>query len=128
MYRIFQWALPNVMRPSFHIIYLFSKFAQNIFFCWPIIKAFPVVMMGLDNAGKSTILYRMRTGHYCETIPTIGFNCEKVKGIIWKHIFFDATNFLFKQLEPQENLANQKMSPLRYGTWVNKNWFWKHWL
>lgn len=37
-------------------------------------------MMGLDNAGKSTILYRMRTGQYCETIPTIGFNCEKVKG------------------------------------------------
>lgn len=37
-------------------------------------------MMGLDNAGKSTALYRMRTGQYCETIPTIGFNCEKVKG------------------------------------------------
>lgn len=37
-------------------------------------------MMGLDNAGKSTILYRMQSGQYCETIPTIGFNCEKVKG------------------------------------------------
>jgi ADP-ribosylation factor-like protein 4 len=41
-------------------------------------------MMGLDNAGKSTILYRMRTGQYCETIPTIGFNCEKVKGKLGK--------------------------------------------
>ncbi len=41
-------------------------------------------MMGLDNAGKSTALYRMRTGQYCETIPTIGFNCEKVKGKINK--------------------------------------------
>jgi ADP-ribosylation factor-like protein 4 len=37
-------------------------------------------MMGLDNAGKSTALYRMKTGQYCETIPTIGFNCEKIRG------------------------------------------------
>ena len=39
-----------------------------------------LVMMGLDNAGKSTALYRMKTGQYCETIPTIGFNCEKIRG------------------------------------------------
>lgn len=37
-------------------------------------------MMGLDNAGKSTALYRLKTGQYCETIPTIGFNCEKIRG------------------------------------------------
>jgi ADP-ribosylation factor-like protein 4 len=37
-------------------------------------------MMGLDNAGKSTALFRMKTGQYCETIPTIGFNCEKIRG------------------------------------------------
>jgi hypothetical protein len=35
--------------------------------------------MGLDNAGKSTALYRMKNSRYCETIPTVGFNCEKVK-------------------------------------------------
>lgn len=45
---------------------------------------YPIVMMGLDNAGKSTILYRMQSGQYCETIPTIGFNCEKVKGKLGK--------------------------------------------
>jgi len=45
---------------------------------------YPIVMMGLDNAGKSTILYRMQSGQYCETIPTIGFNCEKVKGKVGK--------------------------------------------
>ncbi len=37
-------------------------------------------MMGLDNAGKSTALLHLVQGQYCETIPTIGFNCEKVKG------------------------------------------------
>ncbi len=41
-------------------------------------------MMGLDNAGKSTALYRMKNFRYCETIPTVGFNCEKVKGQIGK--------------------------------------------
>lgn len=41
-------------------------------------------MMGLDNAGKSTALYRMKFGQYCETIPTIGFNCEKIKGQMGK--------------------------------------------
>ena len=40
--------------------------------------------MGLDNAGKSTALYKMRTGNYCETVPTIGFNCEKIKGRVNK--------------------------------------------
>jgi len=37
-------------------------------------------MMGLDNAGKSTALLHLVQGQYCETIPTIGFNCEKVRG------------------------------------------------
>lgn len=41
-------------------------------------------MLGLDNAGKSTALFRMSQGQYCETIPTIGFNCEKVKGKLKK--------------------------------------------
>ena len=41
-------------------------------------------MMGLDNAGKSTALYRMKFGQYCETIPTIGFNCEKIRGQVGK--------------------------------------------
>ena len=42
--------------------------------------AVSLVMMGLDNAGKSTALLHLVKGQYCETIPTIGFNCEKVKG------------------------------------------------
>ncbi|XP_074648563.1 ADP-ribosylation factor-like protein 4C [Tubulanus polymorphus] len=39
-----------------------------------------VVMLGLDSAGKSTVLYRMKFDQYTNTVPTIGFNCEKVKG------------------------------------------------
>ena len=36
-------------------------------------------MIGLDWSGKTTILYRLKYGQYMNTVPTIGFNCEKVK-------------------------------------------------
>eukprot|EP00095_Tigriopus_kingsejongensis_P002716 snap_masked-scaffold809_size94238-processed-gene-0.12 protein:Tk02716 transcript:snap_masked-scaffold809_size94238-processed-gene-0.12-mRNA-1 annotation:"adp-ribosylation factor-like 4a" len=39
-----------------------------------------VVMVGLDSAGKSTVLYRLKFDQFVNTMPTIGFNCEKVRG------------------------------------------------
>ena len=39
-----------------------------------------VVMVGLDSAGKSTVLYRLKFDQYVNTVPTIGFNCERVRG------------------------------------------------
>jgi len=41
-----------------------------------------VVMLGLDSAGKTTALYRLKFDQYLNTVPTIGFNCEKVKGTL----------------------------------------------
>ena len=38
---------------------------------------FHLVMLGLDGAGKTTILYRMKTDRYLNTAPTVGFNCER---------------------------------------------------
>lgn len=43
-----------------------------------------LVMLGLDSAGKSTVLYRMKFDQYVDTVPTVGFNCEKVKGTVGK--------------------------------------------
>ncbi|EPB71735.1 ADP-ribosylation factor family protein [Ancylostoma ceylanicum] len=34
--------------------------------------------VGLDNAGKTTILYKLKLGEVVTTIPTIGFNVETV--------------------------------------------------
>lgn len=31
-----------------------------------------IVMLGIDNAGKTTILYRLKLGETVQTIPTIG--------------------------------------------------------
>ena len=38
-------------------------------------------MVGLDSAGKSTVLYRLKFDQYVNTVPTIGFNCERVRGV-----------------------------------------------
>ncbi|XP_066372367.1 uncharacterized protein [Miscanthus floridulus] len=35
-------------------------------------------MLGLDAAGKTTILHRLHVGEVLSTVPTIGFNVEKV--------------------------------------------------
>jgi len=36
-------------------------------------------MVGLDAAGKTTILYKLKLGEIVTTIPTIGFNVETVE-------------------------------------------------
>eukprot|EP00300_Choanocystis_sp_HF-7_P024016 c2540_g1_i1.p1 GENE.c2540_g1_i1~~c2540_g1_i1.p1 ORF type:complete len:182 (+),score=41.41 c2540_g1_i1:75-548(+) len=42
-------------------------------------------MVGLDAAGKTTILYKLKLGEIVTTIPTIGFNVETVQ---YKNISF----------------------------------------
>ncbi|CAL4081916.1 unnamed protein product [Meganyctiphanes norvegica] len=44
-----------------------------------------VLMLGLDNAGKTTVLYKLKLGEVVSTIPTIGFNVETVE---YKNISF----------------------------------------
>ena len=38
-----------------------------------------LLMLGLDAAGKTTILYKLKLGEVVTTIPTIGFNVETVE-------------------------------------------------
>eukprot|EP00008_Paramoeba_atlantica_P002902 CAMPEP_0201486518 /NCGR_PEP_ID=MMETSP0151_2-20130828/10585_1 /ASSEMBLY_ACC=CAM_ASM_000257 /TAXON_ID=200890 /ORGANISM="Paramoeba atlantica, Strain 621/1 / CCAP 1560/9" /LENGTH=182 /DNA_ID=CAMNT_0047871207 /DNA_START=63 /DNA_END=611 /DNA_ORIENTATION=- len=38
-----------------------------------------ILMVGLDAAGKTTILYKFKLGEIVTTIPTIGFNVETVE-------------------------------------------------
>jgi len=35
-------------------------------------KTYRVLMLGLDQAGKTTILYKVKLGEIVKTIPTIG--------------------------------------------------------
>ena len=45
-----------------------------------------IVMLGLDGAGKTTVLYKLKLNETVSTIPTIGFNVETVKPT--KHLSF----------------------------------------
>jgi len=38
-----------------------------------------ILMVGLDAAGKTTVLYKLKLGEIVTTIPTIGFNVETVE-------------------------------------------------
>nr|QXF29034.1 Arf1c [Gefionella okellyi] len=38
-----------------------------------------VLLIGLDAAGKTTLLYKLKLGEVVSTVPTIGFNCEQLK-------------------------------------------------
>jgi len=56
---------------------LFKKFLGS--------KEMRILMVGLDAAGKTTILYKLKLGEIVTTIPTIGFNVETVE---YKNISF----------------------------------------
>ncbi|CAM9179278.1 unnamed protein product, partial [Ectocarpus fasciculatus] len=71
-----------------------------------------VLILGLDAAGKTTILYKFKLGEVVTTIPTIGFNvetvdfkrnaftfwdvggCDKIRPL-WKHYFQNTQAVIF---------------------------------
>ncbi len=48
-------------------------------------KDMRILMLGLDAAGKTTILYKLKLGEVVSSVPTIGFNVETVE---YKNIRF----------------------------------------
>jgi small GTP-binding protein len=62
----------------------FTKFFEKVFGK----RELRALMLGLDAAGKTTILYKMKLGEVVSSVPTIGFNVEtvefqKVKFTVW---------------------------------------------
>ncbi|KAL5850112.1 hypothetical protein ACOSQ4_008125 [Xanthoceras sorbifolium] len=54
-----------------------------------------ILVLGLDNAGKTTILYRLQMGEVVSTIPTIGFNVETVQYNNIKFQVWDLVSLFF---------------------------------
>lgn len=71
-----------------------------------------LLMLGLDAAGKTTILFKMKLGEVVQSIPTIGFNVETIefKNVklnvwdvggqdkirpMWKHYYQNAEGLIF---------------------------------
>lgn len=73
-----------------------------------------IVIVGLDNAGKTTILYQFLMNEVVHTSPTIGSNVEEV---VWRNI-----HFIMWDLGGQQSLraawstyyTNTEVSPLKY--------------
>eukprot|EP00005_Dracoamoeba_jomungandri_P000879 CAMPEP_0174251876 /NCGR_PEP_ID=MMETSP0439-20130205/1566_1 /TAXON_ID=0 /ORGANISM="Stereomyxa ramosa, Strain Chinc5" /LENGTH=184 /DNA_ID=CAMNT_0015332313 /DNA_START=37 /DNA_END=591 /DNA_ORIENTATION=+ len=75
-------------------------------------KPVNLVMVGLDNAGKTTILFQLKLGEVVRSAPTIGFNVEVVQykslqctvwdvggqskiRTVWKHYYKSADGIIF---------------------------------
>lgn len=68
-----------------------------------------ILMVGLDAAGKTTILYKLKLGEVVTTIPTIGFNVETVE---YKNISFTVVS---------EDISSQHQSTRRSLAAVNSS-------
>lgn len=87
-----------------------------------------ILLLGLDAAGKTTVLYKLRLGETVNTIPTIGFNVETVqyKNIeftmwdvggqdkirpLWRHYFSNTDALIFvvdsNDVERQEQATQE---------------------
>ena len=54
-------------------------------------KEYKIVVVGLDNAGKTTTLYKLHLGEVVTTHPTVGSNVEE---LVYKNIRFEVRNNL----------------------------------
>ncbi|KAF1898026.1 hypothetical protein Lal_00032790 [Lupinus albus] len=52
-------------------------------------KEYKIVVVGLDNAGKTTTLYKLHLGEVVTTNPTVGSNVEE---LVYKNIRFEVTS------------------------------------
>merc|ERR1712190_29858 len=95
-----------------------------------------IVMVGLDAAGKTTVLYKLKIGEVVTTIPTIGFNVENVeyKNLkftvwdvggqqsirqLWKHYYSNTDGIIFvidandtKRIRGNEHCAKEELHRL----------------
>jgi ADP-ribosylation factor protein 1 len=89
-----------------------------------------ILMVGLDAAGKTTILYKLKLGEIVTTIPTIGFNVETVeyKNLkftmwdvggqdklrpLWRHYFQNTNGIIFVVDSNDRDRAGQAREELQ---------------
>jgi GTPase SAR1 family protein len=83
---------------SFEMGGLFSSILQRL---WGD-KEMRILILGLDGAGKTTILYRMQIGEVVTTIPSTFHN------------------YLFKPSDSTLKPSNTKILNSKFGTWAAK--------
>ena len=83
-----------------------------------------VLFLGLDNAGKSTILFQLKDNQFKETVPTVGLNVEQINyrghsftlwdvsgqaTRLWKH-YFDKINAIIFVVDSSDRSKIAKVS------------------
>ncbi|KAG2383702.1 hypothetical protein C9374_004373 [Naegleria lovaniensis] len=67
-----------------------GSFLSRLFFSQIIsYKHSKIVILGLDNAGKTATLYKIGLNENVTTVPTVGFNCETIQYNNVRMLIFD---------------------------------------
>lgn len=86
-------------------------------------KEVRILILGLDNAGKTTILYRLQneSDEAVQTIPTIGFNVETLQ---YKNIKVSppspVNSLITYHLPLTKHKKNTIPNSSKYGIWADK--------
>ncbi|MEQ2246794.1 ADP-ribosylation factor-like protein 4C [Ilyodon furcidens] len=70
----FQTFASWITTPSFPVCRMGTSLSRLAAF-----QSLHIVMLGLDSAGKTTVLYRLKFNEFVNTVPTIGFNTERIR-------------------------------------------------
>ena len=72
-------------------------FRRNLSFIWTslFLSEHKICLVGLDNAGKTTILYQFLMNEVVHTSPTIGSNVEEVN---WKELIRTVAHLIIQQV------------------------------
>ena len=69
-----------------------------------------ILLLGLDNAGKTSILMQLKQGEFADSVPTVGLNVEHINyrnlsmtfwdvggqaRTLWKHYFDNTSGLIF---------------------------------
>ncbi len=89
----------------------------------PQVNGFHCAMVGLDSAGKTTVLYRLKFNQYMDATSTISFNCEKVRrsrlgkdsGAVSLSFAFVCFSFESTVRHTQFGMSAVKINCVRYG-------------
>lgn len=91
-------------------------------------KEMRLLMLGLDAAGKTTILYKLKLGQDVTTIPTVGFNVETVtyKNVkfnvwdvggqdkirpLWRHYFSGMSRIIRARSRRSRKVGGHELTP-----------------
>merc|ERR1719491_1451441 len=103
-------------------------------------KDMRILMVGLDAAGKTTILYKLKLGEVVTTIPNIGFNVEEVqyKNInftvwdvggqdkirkLWRHYYQNTQGLIFVVDSNDRDRIQDAREKMGLQTMQNRKWF-----